>query len=144
MLDHARGQILVAAREAARRDGPAERRPRLERELVGRDVLGAMGDQLVEIAIEELEGLLREREDQIEREILETRRARGEERFAGHRSPVGATEPLEQRVLERLDSDREAIDACGSKTGQTSELDGARIELEGDLDRLGRRRGGEG
>ena len=49
---------------------------------------------------------------------------------------MGATETLEERVVEGLHADGETIHTRGAKARQALALDGAGVELEGDLDHV--------
>ena len=144
VLDHVGGPVFITASHAARCERLSEGRLGLEGEFVGRDVLGAEFDQLREIEVELRERLVRQREDQIEGEIVEAGRSRRMQRLASDRSAMGSAEALQLCILEGLDADREAIDARRTEARQAIPLDRARIQLEGHLDPGGVRRIREG
>ncbi len=134
VLDHVGGPVFVTAPHAARCESLSEGRLGLERELVGRDVLRAECDQFREIEVELRERLVREREDQIEGEIVEASRSRRMECLASDRSAMRSAESLQLCILEGLDADREAIDAGRTEARQAIPLERARIQLECHLD----------
>ena len=92
-------------------------------------------EQLVEVGFELREPLVGCREDQVARQGLEsgrTSRLQRETRFVG---AVGAPEAFQRRVVEALDSERQAVHARLSETGQPLAFHAARVHLECDLDR---------
>lgn len=115
VLDHVGCPVFVAALHAARCERFTEGCLGLESQLVGRDVFGPERDQRSEIAIEIRERLVREREDQVEREIVEIGGARSAENLVRDGRAMGSAKALQLLVLEGLDPDREAIDARRAK-----------------------------
>ena len=123
-LDHLGGPVFVAGLHLARREGPAEGRLRLPGQLVGRDVLGRDRPHRIEIPVEVGQRLVRRREDQIDREIVEAGAASGLESRPGGLGPVGPTEALQLSIVEGLDADRETVDAGLAKSRQALALGG--------------------
>lgn len=115
VLDHVGGKIFVTRAHSTARESPAEGRPGLEGELIGRNVLRTMGDQIVEIAVEHGERLTREGEDQVEGEVREARRTSGIQRCMRDLGAMCPAQALQKFVLERLDTDREPIDSRGAE-----------------------------
>lgn len=115
MFDHVGGKIFVTRAHSTARKGPTEGRPGLEGELIGRHVLRAMGDQIVEIAVEQGKRLPREGEDQVEGEVREARSTRGMQRRMRDLCAMRPAQALQMFVLKRLDTDREPIDSRGAE-----------------------------
>src|SRR5262249_45318497 len=69
---------------------------------------------------------LRQREDQIERDVLDPTCARDIDRATDRRNVVRAVHPLEYTLIERLRAQRETIDACVTPAG-----DGVRVHVFG-------------
>lgn len=79
-----------------------------------------------------VERLVRQREHQVEIEVLE--RARGDlDRGARLRGVVNPPERLQMRFVEALDADRQAIDAARAELRELRRLERAGVRLERDL-----------
>ncbi len=131
---HAEHEFFIGSRELPALGGDRERRPRLDRELVGRNVLGGEAERFVQVALETGEALARGGENQIEGDRVETRRAAGCERETRFLGAVGSAEAPQHRVVEGLDADRESCDARCAESRQPLALEGTWIHLERRLD----------
>lgn len=130
VLDQIGREILVAGLHPAARQRPPEGRLGLEREFVGRYMLGAKREQRVDVAVERRATLVREREDQIEGDIFEAGATRRAERVMNDRCAMRSSQALQSVVLEGLNTDRQTVDARFTKPGKPRELDRARVQLD--------------
>ena len=71
LVEHRHLEFLGRLPDAADRAVAVEGRARLEREGIGRDVLGADPERFVEVGATGFDRLARNREDQVERKVVE-------------------------------------------------------------------------
>jgi zinc protease len=136
-LDHVRRPIGVGPGELPPAIGQGEGGALLHHQLVGGDVLGAEGCDRTKIGLEPSQALPRSRKDEVDREIREPRLASRREGAAPLFGLVGPAEPSQDGVVEGLDSDGEPIDARFAKGRQPLPFDGARIDLQRELESRG-------
>jgi hypothetical protein len=109
-----------------------KRRPVLDGELVERQVVGGEPERHPEFARPVVRGLPGAGVDQIEGQPREGG-ARHLDRRAGGRHVVQPAEEAEVRVVQRLDAERDAVDARRAVATEARRLDTRRIGLERDF-----------
>ncbi|MNY32246.1 hypothetical protein D3C86_1664500 [compost metagenome] len=125
---HLVGDVLV--RQRGRVLG--EQRVRLQRQVVHRQVRGAIGQRRFEVAHAFLHGLARQRVHQVEVDVVETGLGDldGRARLA---LAVDAAQRLEMPVAEALDADRQPVDAARAVAREPLGLEGAGVGFHRDL-----------
>ena len=96
-------------------------------------MIGVQCARLHEVAFPFLQCLLRQREDQIDADVVETclaRRVDDGQRFI---DAVDAAEPVQVVWMKRLDTEAHAVDAGSAETAELVDVDGSRIGLQRDF-----------
>lgn len=135
-----RGLVLIAAAHATGGQSSAERGFRLEGQFVSRNVFGRPFEEFVEVSAKSSFGLRGPGKNQIDRKIVESRTAGGFQGLARDGCAMRPPQPLEHAIVKGLHADGQPVDAGLTKTRQTRQFHGARIEFEGGLDRALSRR----
>ena len=131
-LEQCRRAFFIGQREFA---APSEGRKGgtgLDRQLVERQVLAGKGERLIELAAPDAKALAGAGVDQVEREPRKCR-AGMVDRGDGLLSVMGAAQQAQGRRVERLDSERQPVDAGGGKGSKTIGFGGIWVGLEGDF-----------
>src|SRR5712691_4174146 len=105
----------------------------LDGQRIGGNVLGGQREQGVDGLLPVLAGSTRDTEDHIDVHIGEPRLAGCGIRRLGICSAMPAAERFEIRVVERLRTKAQAIDATGVEIGKLLRLRGCRVGLDGDF-----------
>ena len=134
-------ELLVRRRQFAGAPQPLEDRVGLDGELVDRQMLAGHRHRLGQLGAPGRLALAGAGVDEVERSAREDRR-RGLDRLDRFGDVVTAAERLEVGVVERLDADRQAVDAGGAIAAEAPRLDAGGIGLEGDFGVGGERPGG--
>ena len=123
------GEVRVGGREPAAPHRTVERRPRLDGQLVRRQVLGTQRRRLVQRPRPRRGGLAGEGVDQVERDPREGR-DRGPDGAARGRGVVVAAEEGQARVVQRLHAQRQPADPGGGEGGEASGLRVGGVRLQ--------------
>ena len=97
---------------------PSEGRTGFDGQMVCRNVLHAQREGAVERAAQRVVPETRDAENQVDGDVFITFALRAPHGLDGLRSVVAAVHQLETRVVERLDADRQAVDARAAQRGE--------------------------
>jgi hypothetical protein len=135
-LEHLRPPVLVRqAGKAARGGTPGERRARLDRQLIQRQMFARDGQRGSQFRPPVRNRLVLARMDQIEAHPVEQPVAKrhGRPRLGGC---MGAAERAERGIVKRLNAQRQPVDPGSAISCQAASLDRTGIGLKRDLDRI--------
>ena len=126
-------EIVVGNDELARGMERGKRRVLLDGQLIEREMVAGFGQGAGELGRPILRVLARPGIDQVERVAIENA-ARDADRIERFARGVHAAKLGEHAIVERLDAERDAVDAGGAVAAEAGGFDAGRIGFEADLD----------
>ena len=110
-----------------------EVRVRLDRQLIVRDVRRRKRNRRAHVILRLRERLAGQREHQVQVVVVDTRRGDGLQCGQRFRATVNPSDPAQQRIVETLHPQRDAVDSGGAVRRETVVLDRAGVGFERDL-----------